>query len=606
MKIRYVISLILLAFVSKGYTQNANSKMNVDSFKNISNFRIGENIPDFELNKIINFNNPTANLKQFKNQLLILDFWALSCSSCIAALPHMEELQKQFGNKITILPVTSNPESYVAPFWKTNRYTKSLKLPTVVDDEVLTKYFENIYVPHEVWIYKGKVIGITDAERVTKESIEKVLNGDKINWPVKNDFFAIDVRNAHLFKPDANQIDTTATFINYAAISDYKEINGANAGGSQVNSPKIIRDTIRNEVRVAFLNSFILDAYFLLWNNQGNSITKKVLPPNSGRGNGIEWRVNDKYRYYFDEKMEMFRSDELRDNGICFEAVYPDCSMSDSEIYGKAIRDLNNLLGLNIHWEKRKEKVLKLINSGKILSLSKKSKAVDAKKVFNTSFLVSKINAQNENPYVFDETRLIGEMSIELPDWRDISTIKKKIAPYGLILKEEELLVDKLIFEEIDGGLMVDAKLQAQLKEKADSQKSLSIPTTEENDQFLKTNSMVADVITLPSGLQYKVIKAGSENGAEPSISDKVFIRFTGTLINGKIFDSSDEKGKPVILKVKDTIKGWQEALQMMSVGAKWVIYVPAELAYGTHTAAGKVPPNSNLIFEIELLAIGN
>ena len=108
--------------------------------------------------------------------------------------------------------------------------------------------------------------------------------------------------------------------------------------------------------------------------------------------------------------------------------------------------------------------------------------------------------------------------------------------------------------------------------------------------------------MTLPSGLQYKIVKQGT--GSKPGPNDKVVVEYTGTLVNGKIFDSSFKNSDPATFNVSDVIAGWKEALQLMPAGSKWIIYVPATLAYGIHTGHGTFPPNSNLIFEIELKEI--
>jgi len=101
--------------------------------------------------------------------------------------------------------------------------------------------------------------------------------------------------------------------------------------------------------------------------------------------------------------------------------------------------------------------------------------------------------------------------------------------------------------------------------------------------------------------LQYKIIKEG--NGAKPLVSNKVSVNYTGMLTNGRIFDSSYEKGKSAVYSLSDVIKGWTETLQLMP-GSKWILYIPSTLAYGDHTANGTVQPNSTLIFEMELLDI--
>ncbi len=107
---------------------------------------------------------------------------------------------------------------------------------------------------------------------------------------------------------------------------------------------------------------------------------------------------------------------------------------------------------------------------------------------------------------------------------------------------------------------------------------------------------------TTASGLQYEVIKAG--DGPKPVATDKVSVHYHGTLLDGKVFDSSVERGMPITFGVQEVIKGWTEALQLMPVGSKWKIYIPSQLAYGESGAGGDIGPNEALIFEVELLGI--
>ncbi|MBK8955918.1 MAG: FKBP-type peptidyl-prolyl cis-trans isomerase [Saprospiraceae bacterium] len=123
-----------------------------------------------------------------------------------------------------------------------------------------------------------------------------------------------------------------------------------------------------------------------------------------------------------------------------------------------------------------------------------------------------------------------------------------------------------------------------------------------EGEQFLKENSKKEGVVSLPSGLQYQVIKMG--DGAKPSATSKVKTHYHGTLINGKVFDSSVERGEPISFPLNGVIKGWTEALQLMPVGSKWRLFIPYHLAYGERGAGADIKPYSTLIFEVELLAI--
>ncbi|MCA1766470.1 MAG: FKBP-type peptidyl-prolyl cis-trans isomerase, partial [Desulfobulbaceae bacterium] len=121
-------------------------------------------------------------------------------------------------------------------------------------------------------------------------------------------------------------------------------------------------------------------------------------------------------------------------------------------------------------------------------------------------------------------------------------------------------------------------------------------------ESFLAENAARKDVITLPSGLQYRIIRPG--DGPRPSVDDNVKVHFRGSFIDGVEFDNTYEGGEPAVFPVKTVIPAWVEALPLMREGAKWELFVPAELAYGPRGAGSKIGPNQTLIFEIELLQI--
>lgn len=121
-------------------------------------------------------------------------------------------------------------------------------------------------------------------------------------------------------------------------------------------------------------------------------------------------------------------------------------------------------------------------------------------------------------------------------------------------------------------------------------------------EAFLAENAKRPEVKTTESGLQYEVINEG--NGDKPAASDTVVVHYTGTLIDGTVFDSSVERGTPATFGVTQVIPGWVEALQLMQVGAKWRLYIPSDLAYGPRGAGGAIGPNSTLIFDVELIQI--
>jgi len=126
----------------------------------------------------------------------------------------------------------------------------------------------------------------------------------------------------------------------------------------------------------------------------------------------------------------------------------------------------------------------------------------------------------------------------------------------------------------------------------------------EKGTAFLAANAKKEGVKSTKSGLQYKIIKPG--NGKMPKATDVVKTHYEGRLIDGTVFDSSYERGEPTSFPVNRVIPGWTEALQLMPVGSKWQLYIPAKLAYGPEGAPPDIPPNATLIFDIELLGIGN
>lgn len=126
---------------------------------------------------------------------------------------------------------------------------------------------------------------------------------------------------------------------------------------------------------------------------------------------------------------------------------------------------------------------------------------------------------------------------------------------------------------------------------------------TQQGQAFLAENARAEGVITTASGLQYKVLQPG-KGGASPGPDDRVKVHYHGTLIDGRVFDSSIDRGEPISFGLNQVIKGWTEGLQLMVVGQKNRLFIPSELAYGEHGAGGKIGPGSTLIFDVELLAI--
>ena len=134
------------------------------------------------------------------------------------------------------------------------------------------------------------------------------------------------------------------------------------------------------------------------------------------------------------------------------------------------------------------------------------------------------------------------------------------------------------------------------------AKQELSNKNLQEGQAFLTANQANEGVVCLPSGLQYLILK--DSEGPKPLATNKVTCHYHGTLINGTVFDSSVQRGQPATFPLNMVIKGWTEALQLMSVGSKWRLFLPADLAYGDRHVSAEIGPNSTLIFDVELLGI--
>ena len=189
-------------------------------------------------------------------------------------------------------------------------------------------------------------------------------------------------------------------------------------------------------------------------------------------------------------------------------------------------------------------------------------------------------------------------------------------ASVGKTLKRDEVDIDTAILLRALKDVLADKKLlltdqevqsvlttfQADLRKKQELQaQQLAEKNKNEGEAFLAANKTKEGVVTLPSGLQYKILQ--DANGPKPTASDTVVVNYRGTLLNGTEFDSSYKRSQPAAFGVGQVIKGWTEALQLMPVGSKWQIFIPSNLAYGLRGPAA-IGPNATLVFDVELVAI--
>jgi FKBP-type peptidyl-prolyl cis-trans isomerase len=226
--------------------------------------------------------------------------------------------------------------------------------------------------------------------------------------------------------------------------------------------------------------------------------------------------------------------------------------------------------------------------------------------------------AQSKKELVAEVSSLKAEIAeLKKPKVADTSDIHKK-ASYGLgVVIASNLKMqggDSLDIETVSIGLtdtylgkplLMDRDQSAMVvqdyMQKAIERKALKIQ--EESKAFLETNKTKEGVKETASGLQYKVLASGT--GKVPAATDRVTVNYTGKLVDGTVFDSSSSRAEPSTFVVNQVIPGWTEALQLMREGDKWLVFIPSNLAYGEQGAGGQIPPNATLIFEVELVKVG-
>jgi len=212
-------------------------------------------------------------------------------------------------------------------------------------------------------------------------------------------------------------------------------------------------------------------------------------------------------------------------------------------------------------------------------------------------FLVQPLLAQDKSPELKDQKDKVS-YSIGLNIGFSLSREKVPLSMDALESGIRDAIANKPRMTEEE----VKNTMQAFQKDMVEKQKEAGEKNASDGTKFLEDNKKKPGVKTTPSGLQYKVMSEG--NGAQPKATDMVTVNYKGTLIDGSEFDSSYKRNEPATFPLNGVIKGWTEGVQLMKKGAKYQFFIPANLAYGERSPGAGIPPNSTLIFEIELLDI--
>jgi FKBP-type peptidyl-prolyl cis-trans isomerase len=191
----------------------------------------------------------------------------------------------------------------------------------------------------------------------------------------------------------------------------------------------------------------------------------------------------------------------------------------------------------------------------------------------------------------------LAQQSVDVDQAILLRGVKDALAGGKTLLTDDEV---KAVLTQLQAE--VRTRQQEKMKVEQEKMRAVSEMNKKEGLEFLTANKEKEGIVTLPSGLQYKVLTEGT--GPKPAATDTVVCNYRGTLINGTEFDSSYKRGQPLSIQVNGVIKGWTEALQLMPVGSKWQLFIPSDLGYGDRGSGPNIGPGATLIFEVELLSI--
>lgn len=403
---------------------------------------IGDTVPDFEFS-IKNYKTPTAKLSDFKGKLVILDFWGVTCSACIRAMPHMQELQEKFGDKIQIIMVTKDSEEQVAKLVQRSEIVRENKLPSAINAKQLAGLFNYYTMPTHAWIdQNGALRYISVSGEATEKNIEAFLGGKDIGLREKKDLnFNLDNPLLVNWYPYQSEL----TFYTYMAPFN-KDYN--TAGFDFVH--RLDNGSIS---RIYSSASTLMELYRLAYG---------ILPDSKFAENRILMNFSDAEKYVSDARI----NDLYKQEYVYKYDLINSRTISDTQIFKFMQQQFDMTFNLKSSWQKLKREcnvIRKLPGAEQKL----KSKNVPVKYFYNGTLYTMQhikwrnfINKQSRNVLrqLIDETEIDPDLLITISieeSWDDLNVVNASLKPYGLVVTREERLMDCIV---LDDQLIESAK----------------------------------------------------------------------------------------------------------------------------------------------------
>ncbi|MGA6118307.1 TlpA family protein disulfide reductase [Sphingobacterium anhuiense] len=444
MKLATIICFLLLTSITQAQEKDKYGRPAL--VPEIAELKIGDQVPDILIDNIINNDKRSIHTSDYKDRLLVLDFWERSCSTCIASMPKLDSLQRVFGDRIKLLSVTWESEAHIVDFFNKNRFLKEYNPPvhraSAVDDRILRSYFRYQTNPHVIWIYKGRVIAITGYEHITSANIQEVLDGKTVNWPLKNDSFDPMYPLMRLDGLSTEVVDSP--YYGYSVLTGTSNSMQIGLGGLFYK-----QDTVRNSSRLAFFNQDLSHIYQMLLyatkplvtvEDMRKDATKTPYLPHPAR-RILEVKDLSRFRNVDQENQVVWD----RKNHFCYEMEQHGL-VDKQALIKQALIDLNNRFGLNGRYEKRKVKCLVIIKTDQPLTdtlpKGKGGMSIPALVMMNLDYT-------QKFPPAVNETGLGFEVEFNMmPDDGTLAGFRKEMQRHGLDLIEAEREIEVLVISD--------------------------------------------------------------------------------------------------------------------------------------------------------------
>lgn len=384
--------------------------------------QMGQELPHLPMQEVLNYDKDRLDIGQYRDKVVILDFFDTYCSNCIAAMPKMQKLQNEFGDQLQVILVTWQDRETIERFYAKNAFLKEhqVRLPTICSATQLRALFPHTGVPHTAWLFHNRVQAVTHSDFVKAENIKLLYNEGQIRLPQKSDF------------NDGLRKENVSSKSDMGSVRLYGYQDGVVTSGF-----KMEYDSARMMYKSSLYNIDILGAYTSVWGR----IRKPKFIMKKER---VFWKVKDSTRYNY-YKSDIGINEWIVNNGISYER-YDSKERSLSEQAELVLQDLNSLLGLKVYWGYKSMPCLV------VKKLSRKSgKSQSAKEdgdIEGTGVLAFMIDYMNKSPPVVDDVNSLGKL--DLGDFSTIEELNKNLKEYGLFVKEEIRNIDVLIFEELE------------------------------------------------------------------------------------------------------------------------------------------------------------